>query len=181
MRAPQQLSPAPEQRPSLGHRPVLPHLIAGWAEGARGVAVALLAASAAGESPCVRGTVVTGLPHHVWEAPALPLGRLTPAALRALAVLPDSAQVVADALCEEKNMAPPCQPALPLPDCPDFTSSLFSESAEVWAHASGQAWLTQRGMTPSTAQEPSSCPRLATSTVSAPAHTKPQESLIQAA
>lgn len=61
--------------------PALPHLIAGGAEGARGVTVTLLAASAAGQPPRVRGTAVTGQPHHVREAPALPRGRLAAAAL----------------------------------------------------------------------------------------------------
>lgn len=87
-----------------------PHLVAGQAEGARGVAVAGLAAGAAGQAPRVGGTAVTGQPHHVGQAPALPRGRLAAAALRALAVLPDSAQVVADALCEGESVAPPCQP-----------------------------------------------------------------------
>lgn len=87
-----------------------PHLVAGRAEGAHGVAVAVLAAGAAGQPPGVGGTAVTGQPHHVGEAPALPRGRLAAAALRALAVLPDSAQVVADALCEGKSVAPPSQP-----------------------------------------------------------------------
>lgn len=107
-----------------------PHLVAGGPEGARGVAAALLTAGAAGEPPRVRRAAVAGLPHHVGEAPALPCGRLAPAALRALAVLPDSAQVVADALCEGKNMAPPCQPDRWLPNRPEFAFSLFSESPE---------------------------------------------------
>lgn len=117
------------------HAPRSPHLVAGRPEGARGVAAALLAAGAAGEPPRVGSTAVTGLPHHVGEALALPRGRVAPAALRALAVLPDGAQVVADALCEGKSVMPRCQPALSLPDCPEFAFSLFSESPEVRADA----------------------------------------------
>lgn len=107
MQAPQQLNPAPSRGQALGTGPA-PHLVAGRAKGARGVAVALLAARAAGQAPRVGGTAVTGLPHHVGQAAALPRGRLAVAALRALAVLPDRAQVVADALCEGKSIAPPC-------------------------------------------------------------------------
>lgn len=107
MQAPQQLNPAPSRGQALGTGPA-PHLVAGRAKGARGVAVALLAARAAGQAPRVGGTAVTGLPHHVGQAAALPRGRLAAAALRALAVLPDRAQVVADALCEGKSVAPPC-------------------------------------------------------------------------
>lgn len=94
------------------HAPRSPHLIAGRPEGACGVTAALLTASAAGEPPRVGGTAVAGLPHHVGQAPALPCGRLALAALRALAVLTDGAQVVADALCEAKSVAPQRQPIL---------------------------------------------------------------------
>lgn len=159
--SPSAAHPCTRQGPSLGHAPALPHLVAGRAEGARGVAVALLAAGAAGQPPRVGGTAVAGLPHHVREAPALPCGRLAAAALRALAVLPDSAQVVADALCEGKSAAPPRQPA-PATRLPWLlVYSLSPQRCGLMLarpSASGQAWLTQHWMTPSTAQEPSSCP-----------------------
>lgn len=119
----------------LEHAPHSPHLIAGRPEGACGVTAALLAAGAAGKPPRVGGTAVTGLPHHVGEAPALPRGRLALAALRALAVLLDSAQVVADALCEGKSMAPRCQFALSLLNSLEFAFHLFSMSPEAWADA----------------------------------------------
>lgn len=134
--------------------PEPPHLVAGRSHGARRVAAALLAAGAAGQAPRVGGTAVTGLPHHVGEAPALSCGRLALAVLRVFAVLPDSAQVVADALCGKERGA--SMLACPLVTKLPIAFSLFSESPEVWADT-GMSQSPWPGLADSTLNDTQHC------------------------